>query len=268
MTPTNRPDRLPNWDGHAYAAQTAHHRVHDVAFLGPAPIRPSDHLLDLGCGAGDLTADVAARVPDGHVVGVDPQPSMLAEARRRAHANQSFVAATAQDLAAVVEPASFDGVLSRAALHWIPIEEHPTVLANVRAVLRPGGWFRLDMGGAGNIPVIGPLMDDVATSLGGQRAVHAFPDASTYMDLVERAGLDHRDGFVRTVAQRRSFDRDALIGWVRTQGAVAYLPTLPPERHASFLAEVDARLDEARRHDSSWDQTFVRLDALVFRPVS
>jgi trans-aconitate methyltransferase len=266
MTDTSAPTWLPSWDGRSYAANTGHHRAHDGTFLAAAPIRPSDRLLDLGCGAGDLTADVAALVPDGHVVGVDPQPSMLAEARRVAHANQSFVQGTAQRLLDVVDAGSFDGVISRAALQWVPMADHPGVLANVFAALRPGGWFRLDMGGYGNIPALLALMDDVAIPLGGSRPPWAFPDAATSMDLVERAGFDHSGGFVRTVAQRRPFDEASILGWLRTQGFTGYLAQLPPSAHAAFTTAVEARLDDLRRHDGTLDQTFVRLDALVHRP--
>ena len=62
---------LPIWDGADYAANTGHHRANDAWFLQRFPVRAGDRLLDLGCGAGDLTALVAGLVPDGHVLGVD-----------------------------------------------------------------------------------------------------------------------------------------------------------------------------------------------------
>ena len=77
----NQPPALAPWDGALYAANTGHHRVYDALFLETLPLRPADTVLDLGCGSGDFTAIVAARVPDGTVVGLDPQPSLLAEAR-------------------------------------------------------------------------------------------------------------------------------------------------------------------------------------------
>src|SRR6188472_120048 len=112
---------LPAWDGADYAANTGHHRANDAWFLEHFPVRAGDRLLDLGCGAGDLTALVAALVPDGHVLGVDPQPTMLDEARRVARPNQSFRLGTAQRIADSAGPdAPFDGVYSRATLHWAP----------------------------------------------------------------------------------------------------------------------------------------------------
>src|SRR3954468_19123970 len=92
---------VPPWDGASYAANTGHHRRYDEEILATLPLRPADKVLDLGCGSGDFTIQVAARVPDGHVVGLDAQRSMLDEARRIAAPNQSFVEGPVQRLAAV-----------------------------------------------------------------------------------------------------------------------------------------------------------------------
>src|SRR5690349_3132034 len=87
---------LPAWDGADYAANTEHHRVHDGTFLRRFPVAPTDRILDLGCGSGDFTRTVADLVPDGHVLGLDAQPSMIDEARACAGPNQSFVVAPVQ----------------------------------------------------------------------------------------------------------------------------------------------------------------------------
>ena len=138
----HEPQWLPDWDGEAYAANTAHHRRYDGRFLATVPLRPTDRVLDIGCGAGDLTATIAGLVPDGHVVGLEPQPSLLAEARSRALANQSFVEAPAQRLASGVD-GPFDVVLSQSVLHWVPWADHPTIVRQCREVLRPGGALRI-----------------------------------------------------------------------------------------------------------------------------
>src|SRR3954465_4937518 len=110
---------LPEWDGAAYAANTGHHRRYDEAFLATLPLAPTDRVLDLGCGAGDFTVTVAALVPEGHVVGLDAQPSMLAEAAARAGWNQSFVQGPVQALDGLLpDDHGFDVVFSRSVLHW------------------------------------------------------------------------------------------------------------------------------------------------------
>ena len=257
----------PTWDGTAYAANTAHHRAHDADFLTSCPLRPADRVLDIGCGSGDFTRSLAEAVPDGVVVGVDPQPTMLDEARSRALANQRFELGTAQSLAAVVgDEAPFDLATSRAMFHWIPRADTPGAYREVHDQLRPGGWFRLECGGAGNIPASLAIMDAESALVGGPACPWHFAEASWVLDALEQAGFDVRAGFVRLVAQRRAFTRETVLGWLRSQVLVAYTASMTATAAAAFTAAVEARVDELQRWDGSFDQTWVRLDALVQRP--
>ena len=156
-------------------------------------------------------------------------------------------------------------------MQWVPMADHPGYLAAAFDLLRPGGWFRLEMGGAGNIPVIAPMVESISLAHGGPPAPWSFPDAGTYLELLERAGftVDREEGsYVRTVGQRRPFDRDSLLGWLRSQCYQGFEISMPAEQHAAFEAEVEARLDELRRHDGTFDQTYVRLDVLARKPSS
>ena len=260
---------LPTWDA-SYADNTGHHRVYDADFLATTPLQAGDRILDLGCGAGDFTRTLADLVPQGHVVGLDPQPALLAEARRRAGANQSFVQGPVQHLARLLpDPQQFDGVISRAAMQWVPMADHPGYLAETRRLLRPGGWFRLEMGGAGNIGRLAPKLEEISLAHGGPAAPWSFPDAGTYLELLERAGLvvdPSLGAYVTTVAQRRAFDRDTLLGWLRSQCYQGFEIDMPAEEHAPFRADVEDHLDDLARHDGTFDQTYVRLNALAFAP--
>lgn len=267
---------LPAWDGAAYAANTGHHRANDAWFLEHFPVRPTDRLLDVGCGSGDFTAVVAGLVPEGHVVGIDPQPSMLKEARSRARPNQSFVLSTAQRLEEALPGESFDAIFTRAALHWVPWADHAGVVAAFARLTRPGGWVRVEMGGHGNIRGIVEVVEEISRAHGGGTAPWAFADAAAALDVFERAGLDAGSdarrapgqpaGYVHTVAQRRPFTRESLLGWLDSQCVEAFRSGLPVDAFDSFRAEVLGAVDRLRRADGSYDQTFVRLDALAYRP--
>ncbi|MEY2434694.1 MAG: trans-aconitate 2-methyltransferase [Acidimicrobiaceae bacterium] len=261
---------LPEWDGTLYAANTDHHRRYDDRFLSTLPLKSSDRVLDLGCGAGDLTATVAKLVPAGHVVGLDPQASLLREARARAGPNQSFVESAAQRLAnAVADDGSFDVIFSQSVLHWVPWADHRAILRECRRLLRPGGALRIECGGGDNVREVVAFLDDVARAIAGASAPRApwtFVHAGAYLDLLLDVGFDVKTGFVHTVAQRRAFDRPRVLGWLASQAVQAYEVDLAPEHRAEFRAEVSARVDDLRRPDGTYDLTFVRLDLLAFAP--
>jgi trans-aconitate methyltransferase len=250
---------LPVWDAATYDANRGHHRAYDDAFLASLPVRPVDRLLDIGCGSGELTTAVAGLVPGGHVVGLDGSPSMIDAATSRAGANQSYLLGPAQRLDEVVADHHFDGVYSRAALHWVPKVDWPGLLAAIRRRLGGGGWLRIECGGGDNVAAMQTLLDDVSSQLGGPLAPWNFLAAGAALDLVEDAGFTvGTDGWVHTVAQRRPFDRDGLLGWLHSQCYQAY------DDGADLREAADARVDELRRADGSYDMTFVRLDLLVY----
>ncbi len=250
------------WDGRSYAGAAAHHRAQDEWFLSRHRPAPADRVVDLGCGSGEFTARLAELVPQGSVLGVDPNPSMLAAAERHAGANLAFVQGWAQELDRVVAPGSVDLVTSRAALHWLPLEDHLRCYQAVRRVLRRGGVFHADSGGAGNLHRFTTVLDSVAAGLGLPPSATTFLDAGAALELLEAAGFAPGSDAVRTVAQRRPFTEAELVAMLGTQAVNAYALGDDDVR-ARFLGEVTHRLDELRRPDGTWDQTFVRLELLV-----
>ena len=83
-----RADRETYTHGHAASVLRSHasRTVADsAAYLIPY-LRPGARVLDVGCGPGTITADLAARVAPGPVLGIEPTPGPLADARARAAA--------------------------------------------------------------------------------------------------------------------------------------------------------------------------------------
>jgi trans-aconitate methyltransferase len=106
--------------------------------------QPGERILDLGCGDGVLSAQIAER--GATVVGIDSSPGMIAAARARGIDARSMNAA---DLTFRDE---FDGVFSNAVLHWIA--DADAVVAGVHRALKAGGRFVGEFGGHGNIAAI------------------------------------------------------------------------------------------------------------------
>ena len=113
-----------------------------VDLLAP---EPGQRILDLGCGDGALTAEIAARGAD--VVGVDASADMVAAARAR-----GLDARVARGEALDVGRGAFDAVFSNAAMHWMT--DQRAVVDGVARALRPGGRFVGEFGGRGNVAAL------------------------------------------------------------------------------------------------------------------
>jgi SAM-dependent methyltransferase len=261
----NESRRPAGWSGTAYARHSAHHRALDDWFLARHRPGSADVVLDLGCGSGEFSALLAGLVPDGRVIGVDRDPSMIEAARRHAAPNLEFVQAAAEDVDGVVADSSVDLAVSRAMLHWLPLPRYPRCFEAVFRVLRPGGWFHSESAGAGNVAGVTRLLGEVAARH-GLAPPPPFPDPGTVFDLVVAAGFEIPEDGVRSVAQRRPFTRDQLVALLRTQAANALTRQVGDGAAGPIVDAVVAEADRLRGHDGSYDQTFVRLEILARRP--
>lgn len=109
-----------------------------AAYLLPR-LRPDAHVLDVGCGPGTITVDLAGRVPEGWVVGIDSSPSVLAEAQALAvpDGRRNVRFAVGDVFRLDFDEATFDVVHAHQVLQHLgdPI----AALAEMRRVCRPGG---------------------------------------------------------------------------------------------------------------------------------
>lgn len=109
------------------------------ALLDAAAFRPGESVIDVGCGAGGSTLDIARRVgPAGRVTGLDISGALLETAKRRAReaglANVDFIRG---DAAVVTVEAPHDCLFSRFGLMFF--EDPFAAFANMRRFLKPGG---------------------------------------------------------------------------------------------------------------------------------
>ncbi|KAK7924258.1 ubiE/COQ5 methyltransferase [Apiospora marii] len=126
--------------GHHQSVVTSHARrtVHDsAAFLAPH-LKPTDHILDIGCGPGSITCDFAALVPEGRVVGVDAVASVLDQARALANDRQlANIEFEVVDANALPYPdATFDVVYCHQVLQHV--RDPVAILREMRRVAKPG----------------------------------------------------------------------------------------------------------------------------------
>ena len=134
---------MTEWNASGYYRRSALQTWLAHESLGGLDLAGSGHVLDVGCGDGKITAEVAEGVPGGAVVGVDPSTAMIDFAREHFagdHPNLSFAVGDVTRLAYRDE---FDVVVSFNALHWVP--DQAAALRGIRDAMRPGGRALLQL---------------------------------------------------------------------------------------------------------------------------
>lgn len=123
-------------DGDAYERQMGRwSRRLAIPFLDFAGPIGAEQILDLGCGTGSLTLELARRSPASRITGLDFSPAYVAHARGRI--DDPRVVFEAGDACAMPFPdASFDRVLSLLMLHFVP--QAAAAVAEMRRVARTG----------------------------------------------------------------------------------------------------------------------------------
>lgn len=141
-----------------------------------------ERILDLGCGDGVLTADLAAK--GAEVVGVDASENFVAACKAKG------LDARVMDGEALTFSSEFDAVFSNAALHWMTRPER--VVAGVARALKPKGRFVAEFGGHGNVAAIVTALHALAVRHGKDSApAHPwfFPTVDAYRALLEAEGF-------------------------------------------------------------------------------
>src|SRR4051794_11062207 len=113
MPTDNRASAEKQWDASRYddgCSFVWKHGAEVIELLAPAD---GERILDLGCGTGHLTAQIAAC--GAEVIGIDRSPEMIATARRN-YPHLRFEVADAESFRF---DAPFDAVFSNAAIHWM-----------------------------------------------------------------------------------------------------------------------------------------------------
>jgi trans-aconitate 2-methyltransferase len=146
---TSSPTRTVKWNAADYAANSAVQQTWARELIAKLKLRGDEHILDVGCGDGKVTAEIARALPRGSVTGMDASAPMIGFAKT------AFPAARFSNLRFRIMDARkirfdrwFDFVFSNAALHWV--NDHQAILRGAASVLKSGGRLVVSCGGKGN----------------------------------------------------------------------------------------------------------------------
>jgi SAM-dependent methyltransferase len=223
-------------------------RPFGLAGMQRAGVRREEHVLDVGCGCGDTSLELAQRVgPGGAVLGIDISQPMLARARERQEElgiqNLEFLRADAQTHPLPRE--RFDLVFSRFGVMFF--DDPPAAFANLRAALRAGGrlcflcWQVLEKNDWARVPLMAAArhVQPPAPPAPGAPGPFALADPDRVRRILEAAGFED--------VSCESYEAEVTMGGARSvEEAVAFLLEIGPVTRLLSEADTDVRARVAR----------------------
>jgi trans-aconitate 2-methyltransferase len=246
------------WDPAQYLRFANERMRPALDLLAQVPLDAPARVVDLGCGAGNVTAILKQRFPEADVVGVDGSPAMLEKAR-----------ATVPDCR--FEAADFfqwqpreapDLIYSNAALHWV--DRHPTLFPRLLSCVAPGGVLAIQMPTMHDTP-LRRLPVEIAASarwnewLSGIVSAPDILSPTEYWDLLRPHATSLE--IWQTTYMHALSGENAVMEWASGSSLRPFLDRLPGEQKEAFRqAYAEAvRPHYPRRADGTTILPFQRL---------
>ncbi len=230
-----------NWDAEGYTENSAAQLQWAEELVAKVALGGRESVLDIGCGDGRITAQLARIVKDGYVLGIDSSESMIRLASEQfssgAIPNLSF---RHMDAAEICVSEKFDVAFSNAALHWV--KDQIAVLRGVRSSLKTGGKLLFQMGGRGNASGLFDTVQEVTCRPQWQRYFEGFErpyffyGPEEYEVWLEETGF-HASRVELIPKDMRHEGADGLRGWLRTTW-FPYTDRVPAEQREALLTEL------------------------------
>jgi len=225
------------------------------------------HVVDLGCGPGNLTGLLAERWPDARVEGLDSSPEMIAKAQALAASAGQRIDYAVADLREWRPDRPVDVLVSNATLQWVP--GHLDLLPELVGAVAPGGWFAFQVPGNFAEP-----SHTIRTELAAEApyaewtadvAVPASHDPAAYYDALAATGC--AVDVWETTYTHVLHGEDPVFTWVSGTGARPTLQALPADLRAAYETEFKRRLAAAypTRDDGTVLLPFRRVFAVAQR---
>ncbi len=251
--PPPKTSAAAKWNAADYAANSAVQLAWARELIARLNLRGDEHILDVGCGDGKVTAEMAHAVPRGSAAGIDASPQMIEFAQKTFPAgkfpNLEF---RVMDARKIKFDRPFDLAFSNAALHWV--DDHQAILRGLARVLKPGGRLIVSCGGKGNA-------QDVFTALRPEMRLknrakyfrnmprpYFFYAPADYEKWLPKSGFQIRR--LQLVPKDAAYaGAEGFAAWLRTTW-LPYFQRVPEPARDAFIAAVTARYLAAHPPDA------------------
>ncbi|KAK0298730.1 hypothetical protein LTS00_002492 [Friedmanniomyces endolithicus] len=268
-----------HWSAEKYSSAADFVPKLTTTVLSYLNVQPGDHILDIGCGDGQLTVQIAASASSGKVLGLDASQSFISTAQQKHNSqNCEFELHDCTHLAQYPDAVngSWDKVFSNAALHWIlrNPDTRVNVFRDAHKALKSGGKLVFEMGGKGNVAEVQAAFTAALMHAGlpieaAREAKPWFFPSVEWMSTtlsevgfeVEKCELEYRP----TKCSAENADGSGgLVGWLRLMGA-QFLDAVGEGKREAVLREVCEILETVvtREEDGSKWLGYTRLRAVA-----
>lgn len=232
------------WSAADYASNSVVQHSWARELIAKLKLRGDERLLDVGCGDGKITAEIARALPHGLAVGVDASPQMIAFASETfpaaKHSNLEFHVMDARKVQFVRK---FDLVFSNAALHWV--DDHQAFLRGAASVLKPGGRLVVSCGGKGNAhDVFLALRPEMRAKKWREffrkmEAPYFFYSPEDYKKWLPR--FEFKTSSIKLAPKDATYPgAEGFATWLRTTW-LPYVQRVPEESREEFISAVTER---------------------------
>lgn len=241
------------WNAEDYAKNSSAQLQWARELIAKLNLRGNESVLDIGCGDGKISAELARIVKTGKVLGIDLSESMIQTALKQfpssENPNLSFFQ---MDATEIQIPEKLDIAFSNAVLHWI--EDHKKVLRSVRSCLKDNGRILFQMGGRGNAAEVFNAIELIikkprwADYFENFKMPYYFYGPDDYKIWLSEN--EFNPVRVELIPKDMQHNQDGLLGWLRTTW-FPYTDCLPAELRDDFLGDVIKAYTDVHPVDAS-----------------
>lgn len=209
--------------------------------LALVDVRPHLKAIDLGCGTGELTRQLADRLPGSHVTGLDNSPDMLEKAASHSTSSLVFQLGDQSTLTG-----TWDLIFSNAALQWS--ENHAELIPRLFGCLAPGGQIAVQVPSNHN-HISHQVYRETAAEEPFQSILGGFQRHSPVLTIDQYARLLFECGAEAITVFEKVYphvlaDSDAVVEWISGTALVPYFERLGGYKE-DFLQAVRAAMRAA-----------------------
>ena len=209
--------------------------------LALVEVRPSLRVVDLGCGTGELTRQLAERLPDSQVTGIDSSAEMLSKAAAHSTGRLRFEQGDQAQLAG-----EWDLIFSNAALHWS--EDHLQLIPRLYERLAQGGQIAVQVPSNHN-HISHQVYRETASEEPFRTVLNGFQRYAPVLSIDEYARLFFQCGAENIVVFEKVYahvleNSEAVVEWISGTALVPYFERLG-EHKEQFLGEIGTKMQAA-----------------------